>query len=255
MVTILSYIVAKKLLLTSNLLGQTITAASSPVTITRELDSPDPDLLHEDINLEGQPLPVYPLPSKPFPVQMPHKIGSGVSSAMPLDRSGKKVRRWRTAHREIKGIAGGRWFARSWVGEKESEYSAAVAEAAAAVAAKNVPIPPSTVLAIPVMPAHPPPLVAPSYMYGEAILDLGLSASISAPGPLQRPSMSLSGLGSRGNGKIKRMSKALSVGSAGSSSRGHSTAPEPHAVRAPTKMRTTVLAPSPEPIPQDAQMS
>lgn len=31
------------------------------------------------------------------------------------------------AHREIRGIAGGRWFVRSWVGDKDSEYAASVA--------------------------------------------------------------------------------------------------------------------------------
>jgi hypothetical protein len=33
------------------------------------------------------------------------------------------VRRWRRRHREIRGIAGGRWFAVAWAGEKESEYA------------------------------------------------------------------------------------------------------------------------------------
>ncbi|KAI6048020.1 hypothetical protein EDC04DRAFT_2921123 [Pisolithus marmoratus] len=80
---------------------------------------------------EIAPLPVYPLPSKPFPVQPPPKIGTGFASMLPLDRSGTKVRRWRVANREIRGIAGGRWFSRSWVGDKESEF------AAAAIAAKH----------------------------------------------------------------------------------------------------------------------
>jgi len=48
---------------------------------------------------------------------------------LPLDRNGSKVRRWRIANREIRGIAGGRWFARSWVGDKESEFTNAVAAA------------------------------------------------------------------------------------------------------------------------------
>lgn len=33
------------------------------------------------------------------------------------------MRHWRIARREIRGIAGGRWFATTWVGEKESEYA------------------------------------------------------------------------------------------------------------------------------------
>jgi hypothetical protein len=83
--------------------------------------------LVEDINLDSIPLPVFPLPSKPYPVQPPVKIGTGFAPIIPLDKSRKKVRHWRTANREIRGIAGGRWFARSWVGEKESEFASAVA--------------------------------------------------------------------------------------------------------------------------------
>ncbi|KAF7783985.1 hypothetical protein Agabi119p4_150 [Agaricus bisporus var. burnettii] len=116
------------------------TAASSPVTGHFEKSQPaSPDAeyapasspapapsapLVEETNLENTPLPVYPLPSKPFPVQPPPKIQTGFAPPIPLDKSGKKVRRWRTAQREIRGIAGGRWFARSWVGDKDSEYAA-----------------------------------------------------------------------------------------------------------------------------------
>ena len=82
--------------------------------------------LLEETNLEGVPIPQYPPPTKPFPVQPPPKMTSGFAPALPLDRSGKKVRRWRTANREIRGIAGGRWFTHTWVGEKESEYAAAL---------------------------------------------------------------------------------------------------------------------------------
>ncbi|KAG7452085.1 uncharacterized protein BT62DRAFT_926299 [Guyanagaster necrorhizus] len=105
--------------------GFTGTAASSPVT-THFANSPDPELGDapgEEINIEALLLPVYPLPTKPFPVQPPPKISSGFAPVMPLDRSGKKVRLWRVANREIRGIAGGRWFAHAWVGEKDSEYA------------------------------------------------------------------------------------------------------------------------------------
>ncbi|KAK0466282.1 uncharacterized protein EV420DRAFT_1510867 [Desarmillaria tabescens] len=105
--------------------GFTGTAASSPVT-THFANSPEPELGDapaEEINIEALLLPVYPLPTKPFPVQPPPKISSGFAPVMPLDRSGKKVRCWRVANREIRGIAGGRWFAHAWVGEKDSEYS------------------------------------------------------------------------------------------------------------------------------------
>ena len=46
---------------------------------------------------------------------------------LPLDRTATKVRRWRVANREIRGIAGGRWFTRAWVGDKESEFAVAIA--------------------------------------------------------------------------------------------------------------------------------
>ena len=87
----------------------------------------------EDVNLEGVPLPTYPLPSRPCPVHPPPKIGSGVAPIIPLDKGGKRVRHWRQANREIRGIAGGRWFAKSWVGDKESEYATAAAAVAAAM--------------------------------------------------------------------------------------------------------------------------
>ncbi|KAH7886230.1 hypothetical protein F5I97DRAFT_1878595 [Phlebopus sp. FC_14] len=91
--------------------------------------------------VDSAPLPVYPLPSKPFPVQPPPKIGTGFAPVQPLDRSGTKVRRWRMANREIRGIAGGRWFARSWVGDKESEFATAASAAAAAKLADGEKLP------------------------------------------------------------------------------------------------------------------
>ena len=33
------------------------------------------------------------------------------------------MRHWREANREIRGIAGGRWFAKTWVGDKESHFA------------------------------------------------------------------------------------------------------------------------------------
>lgn len=85
-----------------------------------------------DMNLEGVPLPVYPLPSKPYPVQPPPKIGSGFAPPIPFDKGGKPVRKWRQANREIRGIAGGRWFTKAWIGDKESEFANAQAAASAA---------------------------------------------------------------------------------------------------------------------------
>ncbi|KAI0050611.1 hypothetical protein FA95DRAFT_1676635 [Auriscalpium vulgare] len=72
----------------------------------------------------GVPLPVYPLPTKPFPVQNAPKLSTGYAPVVPLDRTGKKPRHWRLARREVRGIAGGRWFAQTWVGAQESQLTA-----------------------------------------------------------------------------------------------------------------------------------
>lgn len=115
------------------------TAASSPMPHDDRSPEPENPAAHlmpppafEDSNLEGVPVPLYPLPSKPFPVQPPPKIGTGFAPAIPLDKSGKPVRRWRQVNREVRGIAGGRWFARTWLGEKESDFASAVAATSAA---------------------------------------------------------------------------------------------------------------------------
>ncbi|KIP11757.1 hypothetical protein PHLGIDRAFT_124649 [Phlebiopsis gigantea 11061_1 CR5-6] len=83
----------------------------------------------EDISLEGVPLPSYPLPTKPFAVHPPPKIPTGLAANPPLDKGGKKVRHWRQANREVRGIAGGRWFVKTWIGDKDSEYGVAHATA------------------------------------------------------------------------------------------------------------------------------
>jgi hypothetical protein len=112
------------------------TAPSSPTMREASLDPLDvpgppaivaPTLSNQDENLEGVPCPVYPLPSKPFPVLPPVKITTGFAMNLPLDKNTTKVRHWRQAKREIRGIAGGRWFAQSWVGDKESPYATSVA--------------------------------------------------------------------------------------------------------------------------------
>ena len=105
------------------------TAPSSPLPFDAILLDLEPDDQDEPPPIEtiydNSPMPVYPLPSKPFPVQPPPKIGTGFAPVIPLDRSRNKVRHWRQANREIRGIAGGRWFTKTWVGDKESELSAA----------------------------------------------------------------------------------------------------------------------------------
>jgi hypothetical protein len=80
-------------------------------------------MVDEPPNLENVPIPVYPLPTKPFPVQPPPKIPTGFAPPIPLDRSRTKPRHWREANRDIRGIAGGRWFAKTWVGDKESQFA------------------------------------------------------------------------------------------------------------------------------------
>lgn len=86
------------------------TSATEPMTL-------------EDI--EGVPHPRYPLPTKPFQVQPAPKITTGYAPIIPLGHIKSKSRHWRMAHREVRGIAGGRWFARSWVGDKDSELAVA----------------------------------------------------------------------------------------------------------------------------------
>jgi hypothetical protein len=84
---------------------------------------------------DNEPVPVYSLPVRTFAVQPPPKLTAGTATSQPLDKTTAKVRRWRVAQREIRGIAGGRWFVQSWIGDKESAYSTA------AIAMKNTPTP------------------------------------------------------------------------------------------------------------------
>ncbi|THH19013.1 hypothetical protein EW146_g2078 [Bondarzewia mesenterica] len=185
--------------------GYTGTAPSSPTyqearTPEREnapvsIPSGVPQL--EEFNLDSVPLPRYPLPSKPFHVQPPLKIGTGYAPLIPLDRSGKKVRHWRTANREIRGIAGGRWFARSWVGDKDSELASAAAAATAAT------------------------------QQAAAVLESEKLAAGSAPLTLPKlPTLSLSAPpAGRGSGKTKA-SKAETTASTAASSRSGSAGPD-----------------------------
>ena len=197
--------------------GYAGTAASSPVTLQFDQNSPEPDYpapnsphtvlapLAEEFNLENVPIPVYPLPTKPFPVQPPPKITSGLAP-LPLDKSTKAVRHWRPARREIRGIAGGRWLARTWVGDKESEYASSV-----------------------------------------AVVDDKTSTSVALP---KLPPLSISAPAIKSLGRLKASSKAGSVATSATPSRAPSTNPESQGipiattVRAPTKMRVLQLASS-----------
>lgn len=75
------------------------------------------------------PAPSYPAPPKGFGVAQPLKPLTTAPRDLQVDRTAAPVRRWRVARREIRGIAGGRWFARSWVGSKDSEWASASAAA------------------------------------------------------------------------------------------------------------------------------
>lgn len=208
-------------------LGYTGTAASSPVTVQFEQHSPEPENvppsspplisapLMDEPNLENVPIPVYPLPTKPFPVQPPQKIVTGPSPLLPLDKGGKRVRHWREANREIRGIAGGRWLARTWVGDKDSEH-------ASFVTSNN----------------SQPRASEDKASVGSVTLPKLSAVSISAPASL------------RALNKLKASSKSGSAVTSAAPSRAPSAIPESHsipstsAVRAPTKMRILQLAPS-----------
>lgn len=188
------------------------TAPSSPLPLVRDGGSEHEDTeqgpapLPAEDTAEIAPLPIYPLPSKPFPVQPPPKIGTGFAPILPLDRSGTKVRRWRTANREIRGIAGGRWFARSWVGDKESDFSNAPVTASIAATHKN--------------------------SDADKIAMPKVGGSISAP---------LLGKVS-GRSKTSRAASGISA----APSRAGSIIPDHHPVKAPSKMRNIVAGPAPE---------
>ncbi|TFY63325.1 hypothetical protein EVJ58_g3323 [Rhodofomes roseus] len=122
--------------------GYPVTAASSP--LPHDERTPEPEMMmatsisglgvEDGITFENVAFPQYPLPSKPFPVQPAPKIGTGFAPPLVLDKTKKPVRRWRQVNREVRGIAGGRWFTRSWVGEKESEFASQQNAASQAVA-------------------------------------------------------------------------------------------------------------------------
>lgn len=227
------------------------TAASSPVAGNFEKSqpgSPEPDTvapsspttapvpLVEETNLENIPLPVYPLPSKPFPVQPPPKIPTGFAPPIPLDKGGKKVRHWRTANREIRGIAGGRWFARSWVGDKDSEY----ATSAAAKELEKT----NGLLGLPkqlASSASAPPLGRGSGKKAKGGTSVNPSAAPSRDASVVPP-------------EAQSTANATGVSSASSGSTNATPIPiTTSTVRAPTKMRIQQLPEDPDP-PSDAAM-
>ena len=195
------------------------TAASSPLPHDEHTPEPDhpavpaPVVPHlEEMTLEGVPLPIYPLPSKPFPVQPPPKIGSGFAPIIPLDKSGHKVRKWRQANREIRGIAGGRWFVRSWIGEKESDFATAAAASAHAAHAAAT----------------------------QAAVE-SAAAALSGMSGLNLPKLSVAGLSGTASGKATPRLKALKSDAGfgtGPSSRAGSAGPESISVQLSSRKRT-----------------
>jgi len=108
------------------------TVASSPQPFDADVGESEhipivnePSYLDQEMSIDPdrEPIPVWPLPTRVFPVQNLPKIPTGNAPAQPPEKKAPPVRQWRQAQREIRGIAGGRWFVRSWIGAKDSEYS------------------------------------------------------------------------------------------------------------------------------------
>ncbi|KAB5592052.1 hypothetical protein CTheo_4504 [Ceratobasidium theobromae] len=100
---------------TSTSLAPTPTPISTP-TIAVPVDTPDidPALLAT--------APRRPLPTRAFPVQPAPKTTAVAAISTP-DWSRRKTRSWAVQWREIKGVGGGSWWVRSWVGSNDSEYA------------------------------------------------------------------------------------------------------------------------------------
>ncbi|KZV99255.1 hypothetical protein EXIGLDRAFT_746223 [Exidia glandulosa HHB12029] len=115
-------------------LADDVSYASSPAQHPRDLSvEPDsPYVPESDLVTHPTPVPSYTLPTRSFAVAAPIKTANTVPKDVQVDRNVTPVRRWRVARREIRGIAGGRWLARSWVGDTESGWADTSAEANAA---------------------------------------------------------------------------------------------------------------------------
>jgi len=119
--------------ITSEAIPNTVTSSPQPFDNENpesehiQIINEPPPAYHElesTIDPENEPVPIWPLPTRVFPVQNLPKIPTGNAPAQSLEKRTPQPRSWRQAQREVRGIAGGRWFVRSWVGEKESEYAA-----------------------------------------------------------------------------------------------------------------------------------
>ncbi|KZS93322.1 hypothetical protein SISNIDRAFT_454481 [Sistotremastrum niveocremeum HHB9708] len=98
-----------------------------PVHASHSIASPYPPLEEASYDPGLEPVPLWPPPTKSFSVQPPVKIQTAYAPALPLEKNTPKPRAWKIANREIRGIGGGRWFVRAWVGDKDSDYAAAAA--------------------------------------------------------------------------------------------------------------------------------
>ncbi|KAG9103463.1 hypothetical protein FRC07_009983, partial [Ceratobasidium sp. 392] len=73
--------------------------------------------------------PRRPLPTRTFPVQaapkttQPAVATNGANGAGGMDMNRRRVRRWGVKMREVRGVGGGSWWVRTWVGSSESEYA------------------------------------------------------------------------------------------------------------------------------------
>jgi len=118
-----------------------------------------------DHSIQVGPIPSY-LPPKPHSFGVAPIIRNA-SAPTPLATReiSAPVRRWGVAQREIRGIAGGRWFARSWAGASTSPYDAALA--LSRIQPASTPLK----LVAPVQPSRPPVVRMPTD------LSVGLAAS------------------------------------------------------------------------------
>jgi hypothetical protein len=59
--------------------------------------------------------PYHPLPDRTFPVQSAPKVTSVYATSTPLDTKGPPAKKWRLVYREVKGVGGSRFFAKTWI--------------------------------------------------------------------------------------------------------------------------------------------
>ncbi|KAH7105075.1 hypothetical protein BKA62DRAFT_669364 [Auriculariales sp. MPI-PUGE-AT-0066] len=106
---------------------QDVVHVSSPAATGHEPERPrsqPPDLM-----LASGPVPSYVPPRPGAFAVAPISRAPIVPCPLPTREIIAPVRKWKCSQREIRGIAGGRWFARSWAGEADSPWASASAAA------------------------------------------------------------------------------------------------------------------------------